>query len=346
MEELDEADVVLHSNQRSPSPRRSSRDVSFVADSDDVNLLDTAEETLEASYLYLFEAQFFRRLYRGQMRPREVGTKNVGGNSVEDVMACVWKVATKHVSRQIDFDDDGPKWADKQEPDQEDIEKFVTFHDPSKRKAYNTSSVTSRLLTSWRDKQIKIFVHAHSVNVETNSQHQMVLKKLIAPNNPDRSGAHSTHDDAVLAKELKENHPELEGHHSSWLLWANTIHSSAAYKQEAMKTATSPPLELAKYFRWTGVSEAARLQSVHRGASVAHAVNGSWMKDVEEVHHGVTSAISILTNVAQKLEGMISKGKGAEEIIAAVQSAVRPEESELSKVLADNVSNCPDIDHI
>lgn len=298
------------------------------------------------NYLYFFKATMFRRLYRGQMRPREVGTKNVFGDSVEDVIKCIWKLSVAHVSRQINFDDDGPKWAEKQVPDQEDIEKFVTMQDQMKRKAYTISGVTPRLLASWRGKQIKMFIHAYSVNVETNPQHQMVLKQLIAPNNPDRSGAHSTRDDAALAKELKNNHPELEGHHSSWLLWANTIHSSAAHKQEEMKNAPSPPLELAKYFRWTGVSEAARLQSVHRGASVAHAVNGGWMKDVEEVFQGISSAVSILSNVARKLEGMIAKGKAAEEIIIAVQSAVRPEETEVSKVLADSVTDCPDVDHM
>lgn len=308
---------------------------------DDSSMPDVAEE----SYLYFFKASIFRRLYRGQMRPREVGTRNVVGNSMKDIMECIWKSTAQHMSRQIDFDDDGPKWAEKQQPGREDIEKFVTLQDQIKKKAYNISAITSRLLTSWRGKEIKLFVHPYSVNVDTNSQHQMVLKRLIAPNNPDRSGAHSTREDAVLATELKTRHPELEGHHSSWLLWANTIHSSAAHKQEEMKNAPSPPLELAKYFRWTGVSEAARLQSVYRGATVAHAVNGGWMKDIEEVYQGVTSAVSILSNVARKLEGMISKGKAAEEIITAVQSAVRPEESELSKVLADSVTNCPDIDH-
>ncbi|XP_058817569.1 uncharacterized protein LOC131680872 [Topomyia yanbarensis] len=298
-------------------------------------------EVAQEKYLYFFEGLFFRRLFRGQMRPRVVGTRTVVGDSPKDVMDCIWKFAARHVSRQIEFDNNGPKWAEKPKPDRDDIEKFVTLQDQMKRKAYTTSALSSRLLTSWRDKQIKFFMYAYSVNVETNAQYQMVLKQLMSPNNPDRSGAHSTRDDAKLATELKQSHPELEGHHSSWLLWANTIHSSAAHKQEEMKKASSPPLELAKYFRWTG----ARLQSVHRGASVAQVVNGGWLKDVEEIYNGVTSEVSILSNVAQKLEGIISKGRSAEEIIVAVQSAVRPVESELSKVLADSVTNCPDIDH-
>lgn len=70
------------------------------------------------------------------------------------------------------------------------------------------------------------------------------------------------------------------------------------------------------------------------------------MKDVEEVFQGISSAVSILSNVARKLEGMIAKGKAANEIIIAVQSAVRPEETEVSKVLADSVTDCPDVDHM
>ncbi|XP_058457049.1 uncharacterized protein LOC131434398 [Malaya genurostris] len=315
-------------------------------DDDDTGMLKTDL----GNHLYFFQGSFHRRLYRGQMRPRDVGNKNVVGDSIDDVMKCIWGFADKHVSRQIEFDNNGPKWAAKIKPDREDIEKFITLQDQIKRKSYSTCSITSRLLTSWRGEQIKIFIHSYSVNVETNAQHQMVLKQLLSPNNPDRSvcgsGAYSTYDDAALATELKESHPELEGHHSSWLLWANTIHSSPAHKQEEMKTAPAPPLELAKYIRWTGVSEAARLQSVHRGASVARTVNSSWMIDAEEIYRGLTSAIFILSNIAQKLDKMLYKGKAAEEIIVAVQSAVRPVESEISTGLADSVSNCPDIDHI
>lgn len=43
------------------------------------------------------------------------------------------------------------------------------------------------------------------------------MRRLIAPENPDRAGAHSTRDDAALANDLRDSHPHIEGHHSSWL---------------------------------------------------------------------------------------------------------------------------------
>lgn len=332
-----------------------SRDIDFGEIIEEIgnNETDTSEDNeitllpddAVKNFLFFFKGTFVRRLFRGQMRPRAIGTMNVGGNTIQEVITFIWKLAKKHVLRQIVFDGDAPTWAEKQLPDEADVEQFILLHDQAKKKTYNISAITPRVLASWKDKPIKIFVHAYSTNVETHAQHQMVLKQLLAPNNADRSGANSTRDGAALAKELKESHLDLEGHHSSWLLWANFIHSSPAHKQEQLKVDPTPPLELAKYFRWTNVSESARLQSVHRGVTVAHTINDGWVKDVVEIFQGLSSAVSILTNVSQKLETLISKGTAAGEFIAAVQSAVRPEESELSKVLAENVTDCPDIDH-
>ncbi|XP_055623974.1 uncharacterized protein LOC129780238 [Toxorhynchites rutilus septentrionalis] len=315
---------------------------SGASEENDVTLLpDDAAKSLE----FFFKGTFLRRLFRSQMRPREIGTMNVGGDTVPEVIGFMWKLAKKHVSRQVDFDNDVPTWSEKQMPDEEDIERFIILHDTTKRKTYNVSAITPRILATWKDKNIKVFVHPYATNVETHAQHQMVLKTLITPTNSDRAGAHSTRDCAALAKELKETHLDLEGHQSSWMLWANFIHSSPAHKQEQLKIDPAPPLELAKYFRWTNVSEAARLQSVHRGVTVAHTVNAGWVKEAAEIREEISAALGILNNVSRKLEAMITKGLAAGDFITAVQSAIRPEESEVSQVLAEKVTDCPDVDH-
>lgn len=231
------------------------------------------------------------------------------------------------------------------EPSQEDISDFLTLQDPSKRKTYQVTSLTPRVIATWRGKCIKVHVYVYSTSLETNSQYQSVLRTLTAPRNPDRAGAHSTRDDTMLAEELGESHQDLEGHHSSWLLWANFINSSPAHTHEQLKNAKSPPLELAKYFRWTAVSEAARLQAVHRGMNVANTVNEGHMNDVGEIKKDLSLALSILQGVAQRVDAMEHRASVRAELFNAMETAVRPEESELSITLAARVVDCEDIDH-
>lgn len=304
-----------------------------------------AENNSGEEFVFSFTGIFCRRLYRSQQRPKEAGRAFVNGNSVKEILASIWAQAKYLMDRQVTFENDVPCWAEKTEPTIEDIQEFVTLQDEVKKKVYAVSLLTPRLLTNWRDKCVKIFVYAFSTSVETAGQYQQIAKKLLAPQNPDRAGAHSTRDDAALADELRQSHRHLEGHQSSWLLWANTINSSPAHKQEDLKKAESPPIELSKFFRWAAVSEAARLQSVYRGMVVAQTSNTAWCRELDDLKTEVSLGISILQGVMRKLEAMSIRGSTEAELFSAMESVTRPEETSLSHSLADKVMDCTDIDH-
>lgn len=300
----------------------------------------------EEENLFLFKGIFFERLYRNQLRPREMFQHNVSGNSTQDILQSLWQLVKKHVRREVIFQNEVPSWSDKHEPEFEDIERFVTLQDKQRKKGFSITDLKHRLLTKWRGKNINVYFYVYSTNVGTNPQYQSVLRKLVAPQTPDRSGAHSTRDDAALANELREKHQDLEGHFSSWLLWANLINSSPAHERERLKQATAPPLDLTKFFRWAPVSEAARLQSVHRGMVVANTINEGWMRGIAEVKQDIALAIKILQGAAQKVEILESKGVFGSEICSVMETTMRPEETELSKNLSADVTDCADIDHI
>lgn len=309
------------------------------------NEADTSEDNLQ-DCLFFFNATFYKRLYRNQLRPRELCQKNIGVNTIPELMDLLWSVSKKHIHRQVIFNGDDPHWSEKVEPSLEDISNFLTLQDPSKRKTYLVTSLTPRVITTWRGKNIKVHIYVYSTSLETNSQYQSVQRNLTAPRNPDRAGAHSTRDDSMLADELRDGHQDLEGHHSSWLLWANYINSSPAHTREQLKSSNRPPLELAKFFRWTGVSEAARLQAVHRGMNVASTVNEGWMNEVREIKKDVSTALSLLQGVSQRVDALMLRGSLGAELFNAMEAAVRPEESELSITLAARVTDCDDIDHV
>ncbi|XP_062716584.1 uncharacterized protein LOC115269875 [Aedes albopictus] len=298
-----------------------------------------------SDYVFVFTGVFFRRLYRGQLRPREFGRQTVEGDSVPEVLEFVWNAAKAQTQRQVVFDDEVPRWAEKQEPDLEDIELFLTLYDETKKKTYAPSALTPRVLATWRDKSIKIFAYVYSTTVETAAQYQLVLRQLLEPTSKDRAGAHSMRDDAALAQALRDTHQHLEGHQSSWLLWANLIHSSPAHTHEKLKAEEAPPLQLSKYFRWTAVSEPVKLQSAHRGLAVAHTVNDSWMRELMELKSDLDRAFDLIQSVRQRVNLMAARGTTSTQIFAAMEDAVRPEESELSRELAEKVTDCQDVDH-
>lgn len=142
--------------------------------------------------MYLFNGIFTQRLYKSQLRPKEMKQACVHGNSLEGVLQSIWNHAKKLVRRQVIFQDDVPHWSDKQDPGLEDIGDFVSLQDTNRKRIFLATGITPRVLTSWRNKSVKIFVYEYSTNVKYLGQYQQVMRKLIASQNPDRSGAHST----------------------------------------------------------------------------------------------------------------------------------------------------------
>lgn len=346
MEEENATGEEMHSDQEPSHPVEMDplEEADIVVDYDLRNESGFLETQGVSEDVFAFTGVFFRKLYRSQLRPKECGKQNVNGNSVAEVLDLIWRVVKKHIHRAVIYENDVPRWVD-DDPNQDDMESFVTMQDIEKKKLYLVSGITPRVLRNWRGKSIKIFAHVYSTSVENNSQYQQLHRKLIASQNPDRSGANCSLDESTLANELRDGHPDLEGHHSSWLLWANFINSSPAHERDRLKQARAPPLDLAKFFRWTSVSEAARLQSLNRGLVVAQTVNQSWSNEIAEIRKDADLALSILQGMVSKLNVMESRAKTDLELLTAMTSATQPEERELSRTLAERVVDCADLDH-
>lgn len=152
----------------------------------DIEFSGSDDEGVQSKFC--FNGIYVQRLYKSQLRPKEVTQTLVNGNSLEEILQCIWKQACKLVRRQVIFEEEIPHWSEKQDPEFEDIDKFVSLQDTVKKKIYATSRITPRLLVSWRSKSIKIFVYAYSTNIESLGQYQLVMRRLIAPQNPAAQG--------------------------------------------------------------------------------------------------------------------------------------------------------------
>uniref|UniRef100_A0A8D8KQC1 (northern house mosquito) hypothetical protein n=1 Tax=Culex pipiens TaxID=7175 RepID=A0A8D8KQC1_CULPI len=295
--------------------------------------------------LFSFNAVFCQKLFRNQLRPKENSSTRVVGDSIEDVIECLWDTGKDLIKRQVVFQDNVPKWAVDEKPKFDNVGKFFLLQDMNARKTYGIENLTARLLQRWRDQSIKIFVFAYSLDVENKNQFNDVLKHLITPSKPDRAGANSMRDESALANELQEGHPHLEGHFSSWLLWASVIHAAPAHEQEGMKKAPNPPATISKYFRWVGVSEAARLEGVHRGMVVANTINSRNLRQIRELKMEFSTAMVVLQGAFKRLEVMEAEAEASSGIVSAMETVMQPEESELSQQLAAEVTNCFDDQH-
>lgn len=296
-------------------------------------------------YVFSFTGIFFQRFYRTQLRPREWTRKLVYGDTVPDVVDCLWEIAMAKIERQVLFDDDIPRWSENASPSVNHANEFITMQDTNKKKFYAIDSLTARNLRGWKGKTVRVYVYVWSTSVQTSAQHQAILRRLLSPQNPDRAGAHSVRDDSALANELRDKHIHLEGHYSSWLLWANFIHSAPAHTQDEMKQASTPPMQLSKYFRWVATSEPSRLQAVHKGMLVAQHNNSGWLRDIGNLNKCLTQCKQLIDGACAKVAEMEQRGNVGYDLFRSMEMATRPEEMELSQHLAEGVADCEDVDH-
>ncbi|XP_062560011.1 uncharacterized protein LOC134224615 isoform X2 [Armigeres subalbatus] len=236
----------------------------------DIEFFESDEEGGPSTFC--FNGIYLERLYKSQLRPKEIAQASVHGNSPEEILRCIWERARKVIRRQVIFEDDIPHWSEEHDPEFEDIAKFILLQDTVRKKIYGTLQITPRLLTSWRNKSIKIFIHTYSTSIETS--------------------------------------------------------------------------ELSKYFRWAGVSEAARLQTAHRSMLAAQTNNDAWNRDMADLTNDLNKALNILQGMKQKMESMSTRGSITAELFTAMESVTRPEESNLSREIADRVTECEDVDHL
>lgn len=303
------------------------------------HLHDTSE------YVFSFTGIFFQRFYKSQLRPKEWTRMVIYGDTATDIVDCMWEIALAKIERQVVFDDVTPRWSENVNPTVNDANEFITLQDTTKKKFYAIDSLTARILRGWKGKTVRVYVYVWSTNVQTSAQHQAILRKLLSPQNTDRAGAHSVRDDSALADELRDTHTHLEGHYSSWLLWANFIHSAPAFKQGEMKQSTAPPMQLSKYFRWVATSEPSRLEAVHKGMIVAQNNNSGWLREIGNVKKTLLDCKNMLEGALLKVEEMERRGLVGNDLLDSMELAVRPEETELSLQLANSVVDCEDVDH-
>ncbi|EDS25888.1 conserved hypothetical protein [Culex quinquefasciatus] len=180
----------------------------------------------EGTHKFRFLANFFVKNYTRQKNGICINAKKnipeiVAGNSVPEVVQCIWDVVKPYLRREVDVADaNGIKvsWSTKLEPDIRDIEKFVWLKDVKRKSVIRIDALgEGRKLLNWRDKTMLVFAFAYSTSISSLAIWEKMNKHLLQPSDCGRSGAPSNVELNELVQELMEKNQHLEAHHSAWI---------------------------------------------------------------------------------------------------------------------------------
>lgn len=294
-------------------------------------------------------ATFFKRKFVGETSGAKFASEIIYGNSVDEILQGIWSIVKPVIKQEVTFEDDNglqvPCWAN-DEPTLGDLGKFVYLQNHANRRRVNVDKVDSKLLISWRSKEIRVHVHVYSTAVSCKQLWELVDRQLIRFQNSDRAGAPNNQSLTALANQLRDIHgAHFSGHASSWKIWANYLHSVPAHERERRMN-DLPPHSIIKFFRSVPISEAVQLESARSGLSVARTINEAISTDLSTLESEVNELLTLGQRIKHRIQSLQTRCSTNSGIVTAMQDSIKPEEDEVSRSLAENVSDMNDVDHL
>lgn len=193
-----------------------------------------------------FTGVLFVRSFKTQHLGDPVCSTNIFGTSGSDILKCLWDNVEQYISREVIVEivdtEKHVKWSSKDSPDITDLAKFVLLKHAKTKKMYTMDDIqeNSKLLTSWRGKEIQVHIFQYSTSVTSHSLWEVVNKQLLHPGNKDRAGAPSTEKLFDCVNQLKEKHSHYTALWSSWEKWANFILAQPADHRDKLMIEAPP----------------------------------------------------------------------------------------------------------
>lgn len=304
---------------------------------------------------YEFKISCYKKEFRGQHHDKGktvekliVKDLEVFGNSADEVLKQTWEVVKSHIRREVlVYDDQGfkkVKWADDMDPEYKDMDKFVLFKDLQRKRTYRASDLQEKsdIMVKWRGKVIDVYLHIYSLAVANHKMYDLV-KKLESPEDPDRSGACSNKSFQGLINELKALHPELSADSFVWNNWAEHIEAAPGYRREGMKQ--TPPDDIRPLLRPAPNDDSAVLEENRRGLFLAKTIVRAMEGNIRELREHSAQLSAAACKIEERVSGMEIQLKSYNDMLTSMQRSLAPVENELSRALANFVTDADDIDH-
>ncbi|KAL9704194.1 hypothetical protein quinque_007712 [Culex quinquefasciatus] len=272
----------------------------------------------------------------------------VAGNSVPEVVQCIWDVVKPYLRREVDVAEANGievSWSAKLEPDLRDIEKFVWLKDVKRKSVIRIDALgEGRMLLNWRDKTMLVFAFAYSTSISSLAIWEKMNKHLLQPSDCDRSGAPSNVELNELVQELMEKNQHLEAHHSAWIQWATSIQSSPADEQQELKERL-PPASMRGMFFSLPTSEGSRLESTRQGLIVAENILDNLEPTVKILEDHGNHLMSVAFEIKNSAHALAEKFSLCRAMLQGMKMTTAPEETTLSQSHRDAVGDMLDFEH-
>lgn len=304
--------------------------------------------------LFDFVIEAYERVFKGQKKEKPLEMLHVQATSKGDFEQQVWQAYNAVLRREILYQraEEGmeemltwsptkPAWADR--------DRFFILH--FKRNTARLSDLTDELLAAFNGTRVKMAVLVYSLSLRSSKDYDRAKVVLGLGNRrtglTDRAGADSNQSMVQLVSELKERNKNhfVRPMDASFTLWANYIQGSAAHLRDDLLA--GPPPELLKNL-FTPVDEVnaqAVLEESFDGASVAEAVNESIETELKEIDDAFKKVESSVSELRQKIDQLHISVKGRKSLISAFKNSLKTTQTEESKLIAEGIVDCPDIDH-
>lgn len=274
-------------------------------------------------------------------------------STVAEFKQALWPKVRPHLKREIIFVDKNPTWSDKECPEEEDLDKFISIFDTKSRKTIELSQVSMSDLGKWSDERILTAnICEYSTAVNSKAAWTSVEKKLIQPAERDKSGAAAEAEIGKLVDLLKSTHRyHYTAAYICWRQWADYLTKQPAHLREGL-ISKPPPSHLIHLFAHAYSDADALISEIRTNLNIGEGINEGLSQDLAkfrkcfdvvkkfavELSHAVDAMDERLIALEQKSE--INR-----ENLSRFQEAVGPEENAFGIQMYSKIGVQDDVDH-
>lgn len=264
------------------------------------------------------------------------------------------------MEREVVFDDDDPRWSENILPKEEDMGRFILFHDSKAKRSVALNKITEITLNHWRSKEIWLYIHIYSLSVSSLTLSKKVVKSLIEPLNRDRAGASTVSEMNTLVEHLKDVHKvNYQSNHINWIMWANRLQASEPHLHEKL-IKSSPPADKLHLFAVAKTSADNTIIDIRQNLSVAGNVNKGVNTGLSRVRLLFDKVVQTQSEIIKlqteqqtqidllnhELNAMEIQATTTRSLINSMEQAVPVVETEFGREIFSLIQDQEDVDHM
>uniref|UniRef100_A0A336N4T4 CSON011796 protein n=1 Tax=Culicoides sonorensis TaxID=179676 RepID=A0A336N4T4_CULSO len=312
---------------------------------------------IEEVCLFRFKMEFYTREFIGQKANGPKDAYECTCNNIAQFKANLWPKVCTLIKREIVFDDDSNsyKWG-ADEPEFDDLEKFILFQDKKARKSFRVDEVTNKKLQSWTSREenpyIKCFVQVYGNFLCSKGQFTDAFNQLLKPQEVDRANAATNFATFELAKELKQIHGSvIQGKDIAWYQFANFILSAAPHQHEELKR-TLPPAHIIRFFELAKENAVQQMETARKAVAIGTRINKGVQTPIQELDDTVDimigameTGLSLCKVLKQKVTCLKNQTLQTDNLMDGVAQSLGVELDSFARELQERVINIEDQDH-